>query len=328
MKSQVVRARVLFGANEEYRVHAAGAVLRAEPSGVLRAFGEMPGVGDWVNVRVTGDFALIESVEERRTAFVRKAAGRSHSGQCIAANVDAVFIVCGLDGDFSARRLERYLVLVRESGAHPVVVLNKTDVCPDVPGAVANTRLIAGDAAVVAISARQSVDTLRKWLQADTTTALLGSSGAGKSTIANALSGTDLATQDVRAHDSRGRHTTTGRMLLQLPSGAWLMDTPGMRELGLLASDESVEQIFPEIAALASECRFADCEHLSEPGCVVREALQDGRLDQERWKSYTKLQREARHNRVQEEASARQAEKQRWKTIHKAQKQMYKERGR
>lgn len=320
--SDVIRARVLFGANEEFRISAAGAVIRAEPSGALRAFGEMPAVGDWVHARLAGDLALIESVEPRHSAFVRKSAGRGHAAQYVAVNVDTVFIVCGLDSDFSPRRLERYLILVRESRARPVIVLNKTDICPVLP----DTHSLAGDAAVVAISARHSVEPLHEWLQPGATAALLGSSGAGKSTIAAALAGVDIPTQDVRAHDSRGRHTTTSRMLHQLPSGAWLMDTPGMRELGLLAGDDAVEQSFPEIAAFAAQCRFSDCRHATEPGCRVVEAIQSGEIDPDRWLSFTRLQREARYNRIQEDVAARQAEKQRWKAIHKAHRRSHKDR--
>lgn len=326
--TDLVRARVSFGANEEYRVLVDGTELAAHPAGALRAFGELPSVGDWVRLRIVEDFGLIEGVEPRRTAFVRKAAGRANVSQCVAANVDVVFVVCGLDGDFSLRRLERYLVLVWESGARPVVVLNKADACADLVRALEQTCEVAGEAEVVAISARESVEPLRRWLVPEVTAALLGSSGTGKSTIANALSRAAIATQEVRAHDSRGRHTTTARMLIELAGGAWLMDTPGMRELGLLASEGSLDLGFPEIAALAVECRFADCGHADEPGCAVRRAVDEGTIGEERWSSYLKLRREARHHAVEADLMARRAEKQRWKAIHKAQKRMYRERGR
>jgi ribosome biogenesis GTPase len=232
-----------------------------------------------------------------------------------------------LDGDFNLRRIERYLVLAWESGARPVVVLNKADVCLDVEAALNAVQCIAGRAEVVAMSASRSVEPLRPWLQLGLTAALLGSSGAGKSTIASALTGSTLATREVREHDSRGRHTTTARMLMALPGGAWLVDTPGLRGLGLLASETSVELGFPEIAVLAEQCRFADCRHEQEPGCAVRQALVEGRISPDRGVSYAKLQREARHHALEADARAQRAEKQKWKAVHKANQRMYRERG-
>ena len=328
-KEELVRARVSFAAHESYRVLLeGGGEAAAEPLGALRAHGELPAVGDWVRMRPTSDFYLIEEVEARRTAFTRRAAGSAHASQCVAANIDICFVVSGLDKDFNLRRIERYLVLAWESGARPVVVLNKEDVSPDVNAAVNAVRSIAGGADVLAMSARRSVEPLMPWLWSGATAALLGSSGAGKSTIANALTGGALATHDVREHDSRGRHTTTARMLVALPGGAWLIDTPGMRELGLLASDASLDSAFPEIAALAAQCRFADCRHLQEPGCAVRQALQEDRISADRWMSYTKLQREARHAALETDPRAQRAEKQKWKAIHKANRRMYRERDR
>jgi ribosome biogenesis GTPase len=246
----------------------------------------------------------------------------------VAANIDLCFIVCGLDGDFNLRRIERYLVLTRESGARPVVVLNKSDICVDVGGAADAVRSAAGGAELVAMSARRSVEPLTPWLSRGTTGALLGSSGAGKSTIANALTGRTLATCEVREHDSRGRHTTAASMLMALPCGAWLIDTPGMRELGVLANETSLDMAFPEIAALAAQCRFGDCQHRQEPECAVRLALEEGRIPPDRWLSYAKLQREARHHALEADATAQRAEKQKWKAIYKANKRMYRERGR
>jgi ribosome biogenesis GTPase / thiamine phosphate phosphatase len=327
-KEELIRGRVSFGAQEQYRVLLEGVgETAAEPSGVLRAYGELPAVGDWVRVRATPEICLIEEVEARSTAFIRKAAGRAHTPQCIAANIDVCFLVSGLDGDFNLRRIERYLVLAWESGARPVVVLNKQDVCVDVEAAVNAVRSVSGRADVVAISARRSVEALKPWLWPGATAVLLGSSGAGKSTIANALTGRTLATHEVREHDSRGRHTTTASMLVQLPGGAWLIDTPGLRELGLLAGETSLDSGFPDIAALAAHCRFGDCQHGQEPGCAVRQALQQGEISEGRWASYANLQREARHHALEADPNARRAEKQKWKAIHKRNKRMYRERG-
>jgi ribosome biogenesis GTPase len=333
-KQELIKARVSFAAHEEYRVLLDGAGESAAlPLGALRAYGELPAVGDWVWVRPSVGMRLIESVEPRKTAFIRKAAGRAHISQCVAANIDICFVVCGLDGDFNLRRIERYLVLAWESGAQPVVVLNKADLCADLEAALNAVRSIAGRADVVAMTASRSVEPLTSWLQAGVTAALLGSSGAGKSTIANALnagtmSGATLATQQVREHDSRGRHTTTARMLLPLPCGAWLIDTPGMRELGLLAGEASLDSGFPEIAALAQECRFTDCRHEHEPECAVRQAVEEGSISPDRWASYAKLRREARHHALETDARAMRAEKQKWKAIHKASRRLYRERGR
>jgi ribosome biogenesis GTPase / thiamine phosphate phosphatase len=327
-RQNLVRGRVCFGAHEEYRVLTeSGAEMDALPSGALRAFGELPAVGDWVWMGLTGELGLIEEIEPRKSAFLRKAAGKGHAAQCVAANIDVCFVVCGLDGDFNLRRLERYLVLAWESGAQPMVVLNKTDLCSDVEAVIDTVRRIAGEAEVIAMSARHSAKPLKPWLQPGSTVALLGSSGAGKSTIANALTGSNRVTREVREHDSRGRHTTTASMLLALPGDAWLIDTPGMRELGLLASQASLDLGFPGIAELAAQCRFADCSHQQEPGCAVRRALDEGSISAGRWASYAKLRREARHHALEADASAQRAEKQKWKAIHKAQKRMYRERG-
>ena len=328
-KEGIIRGRVSFGAQEEYRVLLEGGVeTAAEPSGALRAYGELPAVGDWVKVRPASEFCLIDEVEARRTAFVRRAAGRVHTSQCVAANIDICFVVSGLDGDFNLRRIERYLVLAWESGARPVVVLNKEDVSADVVGAINTVRSAAGGTDVVAMSARRSVEPLKPWLRPGATAVLLGSSGAGKSTIANALTGRAFPTYEVREHDSRGRHTTTASMLMAVPGGAWLIDTPGMRELGLLASETSLDLGFPDIAALAAHCHFGDCRHEHEPGCAVRQALEEGSIPMGRWMSYAKLQREARHYALEADPRAQRAEKQKWKTIHKRNKRMYRERGR
>lgn len=304
-----------------------GEETAAQASGALRAYAELPAVGDWVLVRPASDFCLIEQVEERSTAFIRRAAGRVRASQCVAANIDVCFVVCGLDGDFNLRRIERYVVLAWESRARPVVVLNKEDVCVNVNAAVRAVRSTAGGADVVAMSAHRSAEPLQPWLWPGATAALLGSSGAGKSTIANALIGGTLTTREVRAHDSRGRHTTTASMLMAVPGGAWLIDTPGMRELGLLAGETSLDSGFPEIAALAGQCHFGDCGHKDEPGCTVRQALEDGRIPADRWASYTKLQREAHHNALGADPKAQRAEKKKWKAIHKAARRMYRERG-
>jgi len=227
--------------------------------------------------------------------------------------------VNGLDGDFNVRRLERYLILAAESGASPVVVLNKADVCEDVAARVALVAEVAGAAPIVTVSATQGVEPLLPFLSTGRTVALLGSSGVGKSTIVNRLLGQDrLRTAEVRESDSRGRHTTTHRELTALPGGGALIDTPGMRELQLWAGADAVDRAFDEIAVAAEQCRFRDCSHSGEPGCAVAAALKSGALSDERFASYRKLRGEARRHELMTDAVAAQAAKKRLKAIHKA----------
>jgi ribosome biogenesis GTPase / thiamine phosphate phosphatase len=310
--------RVAFSHRDQYRITTEAGEVSAEPSGAFwfRAAGasSMPAVGDWVAARVVGtDQALVEAVLPRRTCFSRRAAGKREDEQVIAANIDIVFLVCGLDDDFNLRRLERYLALTVESGAAPVVVLNKADLCDDLPARIDETAAIARGAEIVAASSRSApgIDGLRTFLTSGRTVALLGSSGAGKSTIVNGLLGEDrLRTAEVRESDSRGRHTTTHRELLPLRGGGALIDTPGMRELQLWAGAGSIEQTFDEIAAAGAACRFRDCSHHGEPGCAVQQALDDGTISPERWQSYGKLLAEARrHERMAEPLQAQEAKR-------------------
>jgi ribosome biogenesis GTPase len=226
----------------------------------------------------------------------RAAAGERHERQLIAANIDSVIVMNGLDGDLNAARIERYLVLIGESGATPVVVLTKADRAENVDVAVAALRLrVPPQVEILAVNAKsqESIAPLVKYLGTGDTAVLVGSSGVGKSTLTNTLLGeARQATKAVREHDSRGRHTTTHRALIMLPSGGCLIDTPGMRELKLTGEEDLAEGQFADIEALAQQCRFGDCSHQSEPGCAVRAALEDGRLDPERWQNYLKLRDE------------------------------------
>lgn len=248
------------------------------------------GVGDWVLI----EGGRIVGLLPRRSTIKRGAAGEHYRQQLIAANVDTAFVVCGLDGDFNPRRIERYLLLVG-GGAEPVVVLTKADLCPDADGARAALAHVAADGvAIVAVNAREraSVAQLDRWLQPGRTAVLVGSSGAGKSTLTNTLLGIErMKTGEVRAHDSRGRHTTTYRALIPLPSGACLIDTPGMRELKP-TGEEDVADTFADVEAVAAECRFRDCSHQREPGCAVRAAIDAGTLDEDRFAHYLKLREE------------------------------------
>lgn len=314
------------------RVWTADGEIEAETSGRLRhearGRGDLPAVGDWVAIRQRpNETASIRAVLPRRGAFSRKAAGARTDEQIVAANVDTVFLVTGLDGDFNVRRIERYLTVAWESGARPVVVLNKADLCPDLAGYVADAESVSAGVPVVAVSAGfGDVTELAAFLKPGETVALLGSSGVGKSTITNRLLGGEAQkTGAVRESDDRGRHTTTHRELFLLSSGALLVDTPGMRELQVWAGDEGtgLDDAFSDVADFARQCRFGDCRHEGEPGCAVAEALESGALDADRYANYVALGREIAHVATKNDQRLRLAQKQRWKAIHKAQREHY-----
>jgi ribosome biogenesis GTPase len=325
----LILGRVAMAQRDQYRIYTAAAEMSAEASGALwyrtpdRA--SMPVVGDWVAARqVSEEQAIVEAVLPRRSFFSRRAAGRREDQQPIAANIDVVFLVCGLDGDFNLRRLERYLTLAVESGASPVIVLNKSDVCDDLPLRLTETASVAGAAPVVICSAYdgRGLDGLTDFLGFGRTVALLGSSGVGKSTIANWIIGEErLRTREVRLSDSRGRHTTTHRELIPLAQGGALIDTPGMRELQLWAGQESVDRTFDEITRVAAGCRYRDCSHSGEKGCAVEAALAEGTIDGERWTSYRKLAAEARRHELMADPLAAQEEKRKLKRMFQAHKQ-------
>ena len=302
-------ARVSLEHTHIYRVIAPEGESLARVSGRLRheaaSRSAFPVVGDWVVVEAaagTGplrdagrDVARIRAVLPRTSHFSRRAAGNPTQEQVVAANLDVVFLVSGLDHDFNPRRIERYLVTAWESGAAPVIVLNKADLVEDPSAFVAEVAALAQGVPVIAVSAKrpESMHALRDYVSAGRTAALLGSSGVGKSTIANALIGEDLLrTREVRESDSRGRHTTTGRQLVLLPGGGILIDTPGMRELQLWETGESVGGAFADVESIGESCRFRDCRHAGEPGCAVVAAVAAGMLPEARLESYRKLQDE------------------------------------
>lgn len=297
---ELTAGRVVSQEKGRYRVIHAEGEQSAAVSGRFRFQAkrpsDYPAVGDFVLLdTATGDGqALIHAVLPRRSVFIRRAAGTAQAEQVVAANVDTVFLCMALNNDFNLRRMERYLSLAWDSGATPVVMLTKADLCGDLEEKKRAVEEIAVGAELLVTSAREQDGhaELTPYLAAGKTVAFVGSSGVGKSTMINRLLGREeLATNGLR-NDDRGRHTTTRRELLRLPGGALVMDTPGMREVGLWDAADGLETAFSDIEALAARCRFSDCLHENEPGCAVCAALAAGELTQERWRSYQKLRAE------------------------------------
>jgi ribosome biogenesis GTPase len=330
-----VVARVVAQHGELLRVHTGSEEIAARISGRLRhaagSSAELPAVGDWVVIEPGGErgTALVRHVLPRRTVFSRKAAGKRTDEQIMAANVDCVWIVSAAEAERNPSRVERYLTVVWESGAQPVVVLTKIDLAVDAGSMIADVARRAIGVPLHAVSAMTGtgLEELEQYLAAGSTIALLGPSGAGKSTLINRLAGREvMRTSEVRESDGKGRHTTTHRQIVRLPSGALLLDTPGMRELQLWSADEGLEKSFADIEALAAGCRFSDCGHDSEPGCAVRAALQDGTLDPERLESFRKLEKELGYLERKQDVRADLAERQRWKEITKDYRRWFKKR--
>ncbi len=327
-------ARVAEEHKNTYILQSEFGELSASVSGRMRheagSRSDLPAVGDWVAILPRADEGkgTIHAVLPRKSAFIRKEAGGKTEGQVVAANVDTVFLVVGLDHDFNPRRIERYLTASWDSGAKPVIVLNKADVCADIPACMKTVEDAAMGVPVHVVSAvkGEGLDVLATYVAAGQTVAFLGSSGVGKSSLINCLLGEDrLEVRAVREDDSRGRHTTTHRELIVLPRGGIVIDTPGMRELQLWAGDGSVERTFEDIEALVDECRFGNCHHEAEPGCAVQQAIADGVLDPARLRSYRKLQRELRHIEARKDDKARLTQRTNEKQFGKMIKQVKKD---
>jgi len=292
---------------------------------------QLPTVGDWVVVSVLPNEkkAMIHKILPRKSIFSRKASGEVTEEQSIATNIDTVFIITGLDLNYNLRRIERFLSIVVDSGALPVILLNKSDLCPEYEERKLEVEAIAQGVDVHTISAfnQEDLEKLKKYIKVGETIAFLGSSGVGKSTIINALLKTDqLKVNEVSQLGSRGRHTTTFRELIVLPDGGMVIDTPGIREIQVWGDEKVVNQVFDDIQELATNCRFSDCKHENEPGCAVLEAVKNGTLDEERHKSFLKFKKEYAYLSARQTMKASAVEKAHWKTITKAAKKLKKDR--
>lgn len=287
-------ARVMAVHRDRLDIAGDGYSMSVPVSG--RRAGQPVAIGDWV--MVDRDVPRVERVLDRFGVFKRGAAGTSHTVQLIAANVDTLFVVTSANRDFNIARLERYLAIAHDAGAFPVVVITKADTVESVEEFVTRAGSLMPGLLVEALDARdpRQVERLRPWCGPGQTVALLGSSGVGKSTLINTLTGAGQDTRAVRIDDQRGRHTTTSRSMHSLPQGGWLMDTPGMRELQLVDVGDALDDVFNDVAALAADCRFSDCGHDGEPGCAVQAAIEDGTLDPERLRRFRKLLSEHRRN--------------------------------
>lgn len=321
----LVPGRIVVQQRGGYRVITEDGELDARASGLLMKGPEdqRPAAGDWVALEPRpGETAgLIRRVLPRTTAFIRKASGPRGGAQVVAANVDVALLVASMNADLNLRRLERYLALAYESGARPVIVLTKADLADDPDAAVASVSGVAREATILAVSARTGLglEAVRAQAEPGRTLALLGSSGAGKSTLLNALLGeARMATGEIREGDERGRHTTTHRELVLIPGGGLVLDTPGMRELGLWDADAGLATAFDDLEALAAQCRFSDCRHEREPGCAVREAVERGDLDPARLDAWRKLQAELAFEHRREDPRAEQAHRKLWASRAKA----------
>ncbi|OGI28340.1 MAG: ribosome small subunit-dependent GTPase A, partial [Candidatus Melainabacteria bacterium RIFOXYA12_FULL_32_12] len=283
---------------------------------------KFPSVGDWVLFEYIDNEnkAIIQSILPRRSKFSRKVAGKETQEQVIASNVDFAFIVCALNYDFNLRRIERYLSLIWQSGATPVVVLTKTDLCPDVQSKISEVENIAFGVDIHAISnvSTEGIEALQKYFINDKTIVLLGSSGVGKSSLINNLTKENIMkTNELRSNIEKGRHTTTHKQMIILPEGGLIIDTPGIRELQLWDAEDGISQTFNDIEDIAKSCKFNDCKHTNEPGCAVKKAIKDGLLELNRLENYLKVQKEQEYLTSRQSQSAAKVEKDKWKAIHK-----------
>ena len=317
-----IRCRVIRQQREQYGIaDEQGNEYAARVSGKYMnnaaAAQDYPAVGDYVAARIEGDTAIIHALFPRKSAFVRKVSGKTFAAQVVAANVDTVFLCMSLNENFNARRMERYVAAAWESGARPVIVLTKADICIDVDAKLNDLYSAAPGVDIVAVCAMDGtgMDKLSPYIAKGETIAFVGSSGVGKSTLINRLTGSDTMQTGAISGGGRGRHTTTHRELIPLANGATLIDTPGMRELGMMDAEAGIEAAFEDIEQAARGCRFADCTHTNEPGCAVRAAIERGEISRERFESYKKLS--AENERAADAKAYLDAKRQKFKAIAK-----------
>jgi ribosome biogenesis GTPase len=316
--------RVALEYKHFYRIYSEWGEVLGEIAGRLRHEAldreDLPVVGDWVVIRRSpeSDKVTIHAVLPRKSKFTRKVAGFRTEKQIIGSNIDTVFLVTSLNQDFNPRRVERYLIVAWESGARPIIVLSKSDLCDEVEERTREIKAVVGDVPIHAVSVvkREGLDELARYLKAGQTVAFLGSSGVGKSTLVNYLLGREhLRVQEIRKHDGRGVHTTTRRELIVLPQGGLVLDTPGMRELQLWDGEGGLAIAFADIETVATQCYFSDCRHQDEPRCAIREALAEGAIDAARYESYEKLKKELTYLARKQDIRSAIVEKKKWKTL-------------
>ena len=330
-------ARILLEHKSRYDLGIEGLKLSATIAGRLRfkfnSKDQFPVVGDWVMVSALEgeNRAVIFEILPRRTVIARKAAGPKTEAQVLAANVDTIFVVSGLDRDFNLHRIERYLVIAWNSGAQPVLVLNKEDLCPDVPAYFLEAQKVAPAVPIIITQANigKGIDGLKPYLGGGKTAVLIGSSGVGKSSIINDLAGREVQKiKELSKATHKGKHATTQRPMIFLPDGGIIIDTPGMRELQIWEGEDGTDEVFSDIEKLALNCKFTDCQHETEPGCAVLTALEEGSLDIDRFENFRKLQKEAAYLERKQNQRAALEEKKRWKKISQEVRLRLKEKGR